>query len=336
MTMTPRTLAILLVALTLVAGARPALAQDTAGAELAFTQGRDLLAAGAIVDACDKFAESQRLAPAVGTLLNLADCRERLGRLASAWADFRRAAAHAARDGQPRREAEANRRTKLLEPRLTRVIVRVRGDRPDDLVISRDGRQMNWLVGVSFPIDAGTHRFEANAPGHVGWFKEVTVAGEGATVVVDIPPLAEAAAPRPSGKAALRASTRPTLTGEFGSRRGLPPRRIAALGTAGAGLVVAGIGIALRVQAGSRLNEARALCGPDLACGSAAERDQATALTDSAQHRGNFGLGLLATGATAIAGGIALWVTASDTSRPMSVQAQVGTHGLGLIAIGRF
>jgi predicted negative regulator of RcsB-dependent stress response len=67
-------------------------AEDTAtlaAAEAAFDAARKHLDAGELDQACAKFEASQRLSPAVGTLLNLADCHERAGRTATAWATFR-------------------------------------------------------------------------------------------------------------------------------------------------------------------------------------------------------------------------------------------------------
>ena len=64
------------------AGAEP---RDPAAAEWLFREGRALMKKGDFAPACAKLAESQRLDPAVGTLMNLAECEERIGRTASAW-----------------------------------------------------------------------------------------------------------------------------------------------------------------------------------------------------------------------------------------------------------
>ena len=56
-------------------------------AELLFHQGRDLMAAGKVVEACSAFEESQKLESTV-TTLNLAGWREELGQLTTAWELF--------------------------------------------------------------------------------------------------------------------------------------------------------------------------------------------------------------------------------------------------------
>src|SRR5580704_6931738 len=72
--------------------ARGALADaiDPAAAEVLFRQAREKIVAGDYGGACPLFKESLRLDPAPGTLLNLAECEERIGRLASAWEHFER------------------------------------------------------------------------------------------------------------------------------------------------------------------------------------------------------------------------------------------------------
>lgn len=69
--------------------AGPAAAQSAATqADALFKQGRAQMAAGNLEAACTAFDSSQQLDPAVTTLLNLADCREKRGQLATAWGLF--------------------------------------------------------------------------------------------------------------------------------------------------------------------------------------------------------------------------------------------------------
>ena len=58
--------------------------QDRAIAEALFRDGKALIAAERINDACAKFQESERLDPALGTLLHLATCYAQVGKTASA------------------------------------------------------------------------------------------------------------------------------------------------------------------------------------------------------------------------------------------------------------
>src|SRR4051794_10088 len=94
-------------AIALLASASSARAEpsaDSAGqarveAEALFVEAKALLQAGEIARACAKLAESERLDPAAGTLLNLADCYEKNGQLASAWVTFREATTASERSG---------------------------------------------------------------------------------------------------------------------------------------------------------------------------------------------------------------------------------------------
>ena len=72
------------------AQARP---EDRAAAESLFSDARRLMQAGDYEQACPKLEASRRLEPGLGTTLNLGDCYEKLGRTASAWGEFRGAAA---------------------------------------------------------------------------------------------------------------------------------------------------------------------------------------------------------------------------------------------------
>ena len=78
--------------------ARSATAQSSpsdasVAAEALFSAGRADVERGDYASACPKFADSQRLDPAPGTLINLADCEEHVGQLARAWQHWREAIA---------------------------------------------------------------------------------------------------------------------------------------------------------------------------------------------------------------------------------------------------
>src|SRR5262249_16095278 len=77
--------------LILLGGASPALADDRATEAEAGAycrRGRDAAKRGDHVTACTEVAESQRLDPAPGTLLNLGECEEKQGHYTRAWQYF--------------------------------------------------------------------------------------------------------------------------------------------------------------------------------------------------------------------------------------------------------
>ncbi|HEY3237410.1 MAG TPA: hypothetical protein VGJ84_22005 [Polyangiaceae bacterium] len=138
----------------------PAQAQsagDKAAAEALFDEGRKLMQEGKLEPACRKFEASQRLDPAPGTLLNEADCWEKLGRTASAWVSFREAAALARNAGDTKRASAATQRAAALEPKLARLKITV----PDavrstsGLTVKRDGEKVDAALWDSpIPVDA--------------------------------------------------------------------------------------------------------------------------------------------------------------------------------------
>src|SRR4029077_14234466 len=97
-------------------------AQDKADAEVLFNAAKTALAAGNFGDACPKFAESQRKDPAIGTALYLAECYERSGRMASAWAQFR-VAEDMANQRHDNRAARAKQRADRLSPSKVTIVL---------------------------------------------------------------------------------------------------------------------------------------------------------------------------------------------------------------------
>src|ERR1044071_9483616 len=100
-------------------------AEDRVAAEGLFTDARRLMQEGDFESACPKLEASRRLEPGLGTTLNLGNCYEKLGRTASAWAEFRSAVAEAQRAGDAVRKSTAVKRAAALEARLTRLQINV-------------------------------------------------------------------------------------------------------------------------------------------------------------------------------------------------------------------
>src|SRR5262249_30335548 len=94
-------------------------------AQALFDEGRRLMDAKSYALACPKFAASQKLDPGAGTLLNLADCYDKNGQTASAWATFDEAAAEATKSGHLDWAAQARDRAAALEPTLARLTISV-------------------------------------------------------------------------------------------------------------------------------------------------------------------------------------------------------------------
>jgi hypothetical protein len=145
-------------------GVALAQAGDPAAAEALFTAGRAAFDAGDYESACAKFAESQRLDPAAGTLTNLAACNERRGRLASAWENWREASSLLRSDDDRRPGVE--KRMAELEARLPRLVVRLAPGSPAGVQVTRDGVALGPAAfDLPLPVDPGPHRIEVAAPG---------------------------------------------------------------------------------------------------------------------------------------------------------------------------
>src|SRR5207253_10331885 len=86
-----------------------------------FEEGRKLVDTGQIDAACDRFETSLSLDPQVGTRLNLADCREKQGRLGEAYRLFEQAAAEAQSENKPGRTQYAKKHLDALAPKVARV-----------------------------------------------------------------------------------------------------------------------------------------------------------------------------------------------------------------------
>jgi hypothetical protein len=245
-------------------------ANTAAAAEALFSQARDLVAAGKYAEACPKFAESQRLDPGTGTLMNLAACYEKADLLASAWTTWIEATRSAKAAGQTDREAHASRSASALAPRLAKLTLEVQADPPEGLVIKRNGVELapaTW--GIALPVDKGRYRIEASAPGYRTATLEATVEN-GQTHNLVVPRLTKSGevAPEPQSppaeveKSPLPApSTSPTEDQKSGGSPGQAQRVLGIVGLSlgGVGLAVGGVS---GILAMTKFNESKSQCEP--------------------------------------------------------------------------
>ncbi|HVR18461.1 MAG TPA: tetratricopeptide repeat protein [Polyangiaceae bacterium] len=295
--------------------ASPAFAQSgssKATAEALFTEGRALASSGKCDEAIPKFQASQKLDPGVGTLLNLAECYEQVGRTASAWAEYREVISLARLAGSKEREELATQKAKALEPKLSRLAIKVTGD-ASGLTITRDGEAVEAAeLGVAIPVDPGQHVIEASAPGKQKFSQSIEVGKDADSKVVEIPALAEggAAVTEPTDEAA-----------KSGSSNGSTQRTIG-LVLGGVGIVGVAVGAIFGLQAGSKWDDAKAKCDDyPYGCG-----DDGVKLADDANSAATIStIGFIA-GGVLIAGGATLWLTAgSGDDKAVAVGVGPGT-----------
>lgn len=320
----------LLVALALPATAR-ADAANAAAAQALFEEAKGLAAKEQFAAACPKFAESQRLDPAAGTLLHLGNCYEKVGKTASAWATFLDAAASAKQQSRAEWEKLARTRAAALEPKLSRLTITAAGA-AQSLEIKRDGVVVTQAsLGTALPVDPGEHTIEASAPGYVPFSTKVVVGPASDKKEVAVPALAPA--PKEPGAG-------PTAGGQTPPANPPPPPRDAdsGSGTKTIGLVVAGVGVAglavgsvTGLMAMSANDDAKKLCPNDGAC---ASRDG----VDKSDKAKTFALvstvGFIAGGAL-LAGGAVLWLTAGPSKKgSVQIAPTVGANDGGLLVRG--
>jgi hypothetical protein len=258
---------------------------DPSAAESQFRRGRASADAGDYPRACTAFGESQRLEPAPGTLLNLADCEEHLGRVASAEAHF--LAVEGALPATDERRAVAHERAAALAPRVPWLVITLVPDAPRDARVFRDDVEVDGdTLFAPWPLDPGPHVILVVAQGRQANIATV-VAVEGETIHLVVSP----------GPLTTRATAGPTAD------------HAATWIVGGAGLLSLGVGAYFGGRALAERSASDAGC-PGGACASAASMaTYQSALGDA--RASDVALGI---GAAAIVVAGCLWLTSRDTT----------------------
>ncbi|NUO48788.1 MAG: hypothetical protein HOV80_08025 [Polyangiaceae bacterium] len=238
--------------------------EEKAAAEALFVRGRELADRGDYEAACPKLEASLKLDPAIGTRLHLADCYDRQGRTASAWATFMEVASLARIEGQTAREEIAVARARALELRLSRFEVRVpEANRLPELTVQIDDvlvPQPSW--GLALPFDPGKHSLRVTAPGYKAYETVIDTPAEGQSSVVDVPALWPEPPEAPSPSAAGRAK-RDSQPAQGEDADAGTTQRIWGIVIGGLGLASVSAGAVLGTQAVLKNDASMAHCKPD-------------------------------------------------------------------------
>jgi hypothetical protein len=304
---------------------------QSADAEALFRDGRAMIKKGDLEGGCEKLAASERIESSVGTLLNLGDCREKLGKLASAWAAFRKAEAMAQRAGtDEKRRAEAARRASALEPKLSNIVVVVAHPVPD-MVVRRDDDVLDpATLGTPLPVDPGKVTISAEAPGYTPWHSEVEIDPHSKRREITVPDLVRAPAATPvTVPASPIASVTPVAHTRIEHSVWSGPRKASlVVGVIGAGAL--GTGIYFGVHARNLQHEADQVCP-----GSVCSDPGALHTNDRAQSDARAANILYAAGGAAVATAVVMWFVGGPTDETVVVPT-ASDHQVGLSWSGSF
>lgn len=279
-------------------------------ADQLFAEGKALMSSN-LIQACDKFEQSLQYNPAaIGTLLNVALCDEKLGKIATALARFTEARDHAKEQNLPEHLRAAEDHIATLTPTVPHLAVRLTEQLPNTSVLV-DSRVVDADTLGDVLIDPGERTIVVSAPDRLP-HRETIIITKGEHRDVVIPALARSV----------------TITS---SRR-----RIGQITTITGGAAV-GVSIGLGLYAW-RLHQQQLddhHCAPNGSGGESCDPDGQRAAT-RAHTLGNVatwvgGLGLLAT-----AGGAVLWYTAPRSTPTVALVPDISPSGITLTALGHF
>lgn len=306
-----------------------AFAQQPTAAEKAFREGREAMRKKEYGIACDRFGESQRLEAAPGTMFGMAECEEKLGKLAQSWRHVQQVLKDL-KPGDPLLPL-AQELASALDKRVARLSVKLTADTPADAKVRVDG--VDVAVGTVLVVDPGEHKVTVHTRAG-GEAKQTVLLKAGhseaftlAALVDDVPPVKPD--PEPSPRPA------PHKT------------KLATSSTRTMGWVSAGIGATAMVGGGVFLL---------LANSTKADTDKNKYVTDNEGRRGCDALkdpdcdaawkrqqtmGLVALGVGAVGVGLGVyWIVSGEDDPDNAVSFRVGPwatpSGAGSAFVGRW
>jgi hypothetical protein len=298
----------------------PAQTPDQKEADEAFKKGRELLKAGNFIDACDEFSKSQHLDPANGTLFNIAQCSEQIGRLATAASAYRELIK---KDTNVERLETSRKALAALEPRIPKIVAKI-DNPPKNIVITLDSKAGSASILPNEPVEAnfGEYTLVARATGYTEVIAKFRIGEEGSTKTIDVtlvPGASNSDMFKKQGGDTTQAAPRNT-------------RKLIAFGTMGVGGAAVVTGVVFGALARGKWNDAKTACG-GATCDTQERLDNANALGDQARKKALLSTIFVASGVVVAGAGVALYVTAP---KDMVIAPTASTEGAGVSLAGTF
>jgi hypothetical protein len=231
------------------------------GADDLFRRGKERLALNDYAAGCPLLAESYRLDPATGSLLALALCHERQGKLASALREYDEVVARSRSEGRSDRVQAAEAQIAALKSRLSTLTLLSEQPASELAIHVNDTPVAPEQVGHPLPVDGGLVLVEVEAEGRLPWQKHFTIAESGQTLSLTIPtlvPRVVAPPPTPTRHVpVVRPSPKP-------APRSFNGAEIAGITLMSAGGVSAILAAGFTVQAVRKNNQSETDCIDDL------------------------------------------------------------------------
>ena len=323
-----RTLTLLLGAVVLTASTSASAQSSAAAAEQLYRDANTLQRQGKVHEACLKFVESEKLDAQLGTLLNIASCHEKEGKVAAAWSDYSELVDQATKKGDKKRATYAARKVAALDKQLPRVQLSVPAGtaelRVDGVVMG----QRAWSSAI--PVDPGAHEVAYSAPGKQAGTQQFT-ATAGTTAKVVLPPLQdEVVVPVPVAALPLAPPplSLPPPEGEPTTQGS--PLRTAGYVVGGVGIVGLGLGAVFGGLALSSKGSVNGACKGNQ-CSQTGLDDVSSARSQATVST----VGLIA-GGVCLAAGVTLVIVGGKRGTTVGFVPLTTDHGAGLATVGTF
>lgn len=296
------------------------LASSTAAADVDIAKADKLFAEGLALrdsnleQSCAKFEESLSYNPqAIGTLLNVALCDEKLGRIASAVAKFSEARDRAKEQQLAEHLEAAEEHIAALTPELPYLTIRFGTPPIADTKILIDDHVVPMAKIERFAVDPGERVIVVSAPGRLPFQTKIMIAKR-EEKQVEVPELARSVTVKSS-------------------------RRTIGIITTASGAAAIATGVVIGIVAKGRYDDALKLC--DTTREPAHCPPESQTKTENARTLGNVGTVVGAVGVVAAGVGLYLWLGAPRSSeareaRGVSIVPHVSPEAAGLTAVGRF